>query len=283
MMHIVTDGAVDLPDGWRESFDIQVVPINIQFGNQTYIQFEDLSMDDFYNKIEETKTIPKTSQPSPHQFSQFYRKIAKPGETILSMHVTSKLSGTFASAVAAAEELKDRFKIIPFDSGGGSMGLGFMCRAARQMERTGKSVEEIVKFMETMRKKVQVVLTLDKLDYARMSGRVSAISAAVASVLNVKPVAILKDGLLNMTDKVRTRKASLERVIEIGRQYLGNQPVHLAVLHARDLVSGQRLLERAKDTFNVKSCEITGLSVALAVNLGPGTVGLVLYPEEGVS
>ena len=176
------------------------------------------------------------------------------------------------------EKLKERFKIIPFDTGGGSMGMGFMCRAARQMERAGKSVEEIVKFLESMRAKVQVILTLDKLDYARMSGRVSAISAAVASTLKVKPIAILKDGLLNMTDKVRTRKASLDRVIEIGRLYLEQQPVHLAVVHARDLVSGQQLLEKARKVFNVKSYEITDLSVALAVNLGPGTVGLVLYP-----
>ena len=278
MLHIVTDGAVDLPDGWIETYDIKVVPINIQFGNQTFIQYEDINTEDFYRKIEETRVIPKTAQPSPHQFSEFYQKIAKAGDTIISLHVTSKLSGTFSSAVAAAEELKERFKIIPLDSAGGSMGMGFMCRAARQMERAGESVEEIVRFLEDIKNKIQVILTLDKLDYARMSGRVSALTAAMSSVLKVKPIAILKDGILSMTDKVRTRKASLERVIEIGRQAFGNQPVHVAVLHARDLVSGQNLLEKAKKAFNVISFEITDLSVALAVNLGPGTVGLVLYP-----
>ena len=278
MLRIVTDGAVDLPDGWRESYGIEVVPINIQFGNQTFIQYDEIDTEGFYRKVEETHVIPKTSQPSPHQFSQFYQKIAQTGDTILSLHVTSKLSGTFASAVAAAEELKDRFHIIPIDTAGGSMGMGFMCRAARQMEQAGKSVDEIVKFLEGVKKKIQVILTLDKLDYARMSGRVSALSAAVASALKVKPIAILKDGLLNMTDKVRTRKASIDRVIEIGRQAFGDQPVHLAVLHARDMVSGQKLLEKAKNAFNVKSFELTELSIALAVNLGPGTVGLVLYP-----
>ena len=278
MLHIVTDGAVDLPDGWIETYDIKVVPINIQFGNQTFIQYEDINTEDFYRKIEETRIIPKTAQPSPHQFSEFYQKIANVGDTIISLHVTSKLSGTFSSAVAAAEELKERFKIIPLDSAGGSMGMGFMCRAARQMERAGENVEEIVRFLEDIKNKIQVILTLDKLDYARMSGRVSALTAAMSSVLKVKPIAILKDGILSMTDKVRTRKASLDRVIEIGRQAFGNQPVHVAVLHARDLVSGQNLLEKAKKAFNVKSFEITDLSVALAVNLGPGTVGLVLYP-----
>jgi DegV family protein with EDD domain len=158
------------------------------------------------------------------------------------------------------------------------MGMGFMCRAARQMERAGKSVDEIVKYLDGVKEKIQVILTLDKLDYARMSGRVGTLTAALSSVLKVKPIAILKDGLLSMTDKVRTRKASLERVIEIGRQVYGDKPVHMAVVHARDLVSGQNLLEKAKKVFNVKSFELTDLSIALAVNLGPGTVGLVLYP-----
>ena len=278
MLHIVTDGAADLPPGWEQEFNIHVIPINIQFGDKTYLQFVDMGFDDFYRKIEETKTIPKTSQPSPHQFSEFYQKIAKPGETILSLHVTSKLSGTYASAVIAAEELKDKYNIVPYDTAGGSMGIGFMCRAARQMDLAGKSVEEIIKHLDEVREKVQIILTLDKLDYARMSGRVGTLSAALASILNVKPIAVLKDGIVNMTDKVRTRKAALERVLEVGRQAFGGAPVHLAVVHARDLASGQALLEQAKKSFNVQSFELTDLSVALAINFGPGTVGLVLYP-----
>ena len=278
MLHIVTDGAADLPPSWEQEFDIQVIPINIQFGDKTYLQFVDMGFDDFYRKIEETKTIPKTSQPSPHQFSEFYQKIAKPGDTILSMHVTSKLSGTYASAVIAAGELKDKYNIVPYDTAGGSMGIGFMCRAARQMDRAGKSVEEIIQHLDKVREKVQIILTLDKLDYARMSGRVGTLSAALASILNVKPIAVLKDGVVNMTDKVRTRKAALDRVLEVGRQTFGGEPVHLAVVHARDLASGQALLEQAKKTFNVQSFELTDLSVALAINFGPGTVGLVLYP-----
>jgi len=278
MLHIVTDGAADLPPTWEKEYDIKVIPINIQFGDKTYLQFVDLDFESFYKMIEQTRTIPKTSQPSPHQFSEFYKKIASEGDTILSMHVTSKLSGTYASAVVAAQELKGKFNIYPFDSAGGSMGLGFMCQAARQMERSGKSVDEILKHLEAVREKVLIILTLDKLDYARMSGRVGTLSAALASMLNVKPIAVLKDGVVNMTDKVRTRKAALERVLDIGRQAYGDKPVQLAVVHARDLASGQALLEQAKKIFNYKSAELTDLSVALAINFGPGTVGLVLYP-----
>ena len=280
MLRIVTDGAADLPTEWEKEFDIDIIPINIHFGEKTYLQFVDLDFDGFYNMVSETKDFPKTSQPSPHQFVEYYKKIAQPGDTILSMHVTSKLSGTYASAVAAAEEVKDTFNVFTIDSAGGSMGLGFMCRAARQMERAGKSVEEIVHYIESISGKVQIILTLDTLDYARRSGRVGTLSAALASVLNVKPIAVLKDGVVDMVDKVRTRRGALDRVLQMGEDAFGDQPVYMAVVHARDTASGQSLLDEAKKCFNVKDAILTNLSVSLAINFGPGTVGLVLYPAE---
>ncbi len=280
MLRIVTDGAVDMPPEWEKEYDIQIIPINVQFGEKTYLQFVDLDFDGFYKLVDAGSTFPKTSQPSPHQFVEFYRKVAQPGDTILSIHVTSKLSGTYASAVAAAKEVQGTFNVVTLDTLNGSMGMGFMCRTARQMERVGKSVEEIVRYIESIRDRVQLILTLDTLEYARRSGRVGTLSAALASILNVKPIAQLQDGVVEMVDKVRTRKAAIERVLELGKQAYGDQPLYLAVVHARDLASGQALLEEAKGRFNVKDAVLTDLSISLAVNFGPGTVGLILYPAE---
>jgi len=280
MLKIVTDGAADMPAEWANEFGIDTIPINVQFGDKTYLQFVDLDFDGFYKLVEETKKIPKTSQPSPHQFAEFYKKIAQKGDTILSIHVTSKLSGTYASAVAAADDVKDLFKVVTVDSAGGSMGLGFMCRTARRLERAGKTVEQITDYIESIRDRVQLILTLDTLEYARMSGRVGAFSAALAAALNVKPIAKLENGTLNMVDKVRTRKAALQRVIEMGKGAFGSEPVQLAVVHARDPQSGQLLLEEARKQFNVVDTVLTDLSISLAANFGPGTLGLVLYPAE---
>jgi DegV family protein with EDD domain len=281
MLQIVTDGAVDIPSGWDKEFDIHVIPINVHFGEKTYIQNVDLDFDGFYKLVgDKTNPFPKTSQPSPHQFVEFYKKNFQPGETILSIHITSKLSGTYASAVAAAEELKGTYNVITFDSLGGSIGTAFMCRAARQMERAGKSVDEIVRYLESIRSKVFIILTLDTLEYARRSGRVGALSASLASVLNLKPIALLKDGLIETVDKVRTRKTALARVIALGKELVGDKPVHLGIVHARDIESGKSLMDEAQKHFNVKSAEMTDLSISLAINFGPGTVGLVLYPAE---
>ncbi len=280
MLRIVTDGAADMPPGWEKEYDIQMIPVNIQFGEKTYLQFVDLDNEGFYKLVDESKKIPKTAQPSPHQFVDFYKKVAQKGDTIISIHVTSKLSGTYASAVSAAEELKDTFKVFPIDSTVGSAGIGLMCREARKLERAGKSAEEIVKYLETVRSQVLVILTLDTLDYARMSGRVGTLQAALASALNVKPIAVLRDGVLNMAERVRTRKAALERVVAMAKEEFGDKPIYLAVVQARDPRSGEALLEQAKKQFNTEDAVMTELSISVAANLGPGTVGLVLYPAS---
>ena len=280
MLRIVTDGAADILPAWKTEYDIHVIPVNIMFGERSYLQGVDLDNEGFYKLVDEKKRIPKTSQPSPHQFIEFYRKIAQKGDTIISIHVTAKLSGTYASAVAAAEEVKNDFKVFPIDSASGSLGIGLMCREARRLARAGKTPEEIVRYIEDIKPNVRVILTLDTLEYAKMSGRVKTLQAALASVLNVKPIAVLRDGDLSMAERVRTRKASLDRVIEMAKEEYGDRPVYLAVVHARDPNSGKELLEDAKQHFNHKEAMLGELSISVAANLGPGTVGLVVYPTE---
>ena len=280
MLRIVTDGAADLPAEWLTEYEISVIPINIQFGEKTYLQGVDLDTEGFYKLVDETKKIPKTSQPSPHQFSEFYKNIAQPGEPILSIHVTSKLSGTYASAVAAGRELAGTYKVLPFDSASGSMAIGFMCRSARLLERAGKSLEQIIQHLEEMRASGRLVLALDTLKYAQMSGRVGTMQAALASVLNVKPIAKLQDGLINMIEKVRTRKGSLERLISLIKVEMGDRPLMMAILHARDPQAGRELLEQARTKFNITEIYLVDLSISLAANFGPGTVGIVAFPAE---
>ena len=121
MLKIVLDSAGDLPEGWQEEFSIDIIPINIIHNGKTYLQGIDMKYEDFYQLVENEGAIPSTSQPTPYQFTEFYRQIAKPGDKILSIHVTERLSGTMASAKSAAQELSGEYTIQPFDSASGTL------------------------------------------------------------------------------------------------------------------------------------------------------------------
>ena len=271
------DSAGEIPDEWRSEYDVHVIPVNIQFENKTYQQGVDLSNDDFYRLADSTGVIPKTSQPTPQQFIDFYHRIAQAGDTILSLHVTSKLSGTFNSAVLAAQELRDKLKIIPFDSGSGSAALGFMCKEIRQMDLAGVTLQAILARLEVIRQNVNVILTLDSLEYARRSGRVKALPAALAALIKIKPIIILKDGALDMKEKVRTRQRSLNRVLEIIHERVDDRLVNVAVVHSQSLQAAKQLLQKVHETLHVNEAILSELSIGVAANLGPGTIGIIAY------
>jgi DegV family protein with EDD domain len=276
------DSAGDVPESWLQAYDIQVIPVNIHFGEKTYLQGVDLSNKDFYRIVEENGIIPKTSQPSPQQFMDFYRSIATPEDTILSIHVTSKLSGTFDSAEIATRDLSGQYHIYPFDSASGSAAMGYMCKEARLMDRQGRSIQDILRRLDFIRQNINIALTLNTLEYARMSGRVKALQAALASLLNVKPIVALKDGVLDMADRVRTRGRAIDQVVEMIKQRVGSRLINAAVVHAEDHQAGLELMEKVKKEFNCNELIMTELAISVAANLGPGTVGLVAYPvEEG--
>ncbi|OGO12859.1 MAG: hypothetical protein A2Y53_07355 [Chloroflexi bacterium RBG_16_47_49] len=277
MLKIVMDSAGEIPEEWRTEYDVHVIPVNIHFENKMYQQGVDLSNDDFYRLADKTGVIPKTSQPTPQQFVEFYKRIAQASDTILSLHVTSKLSGTFNSAVLAAKELKNKINIIPYDSGSGSAAMGFMCKEARQLDKAGATIQAILARLDTIRKNVNVVLTLDTLEYARRSGRVKALPAALAALVKIKPVIILKDGALDMREKVRTRQRAINRVLDIIHQQVDDRLVNVAVVHSQSLDAAKQLMQKVNERFHVNEMILSELSIGIAANLGPGTIGIIAY------
>jgi len=280
MLHIVMDGAGDMPSEWRDLYNIDVVATPVHFDGKTYHPGVNLDFEGFYRLVDESGVIPKTSQPSPYEFTQRFRQIAKFGDTILAIIISSKLSGTYKSAIAAAKELAGELNIITFDTQAGSAAVGMMCREARLMERAGKSMQDILARLDQVRQNLTIVLTLDNLEYARMSGRVKALQASLVSLLNVKPIAELRDGVIVMADKVRTRSRALQRIVEMVYQRVGDQLVNAAVVHARDTETGKTMMEMVKKRLNCKDLIMTDLSLPVAANLGPGTVGVVAYPVK---
>ena len=285
MLKIVMDSAGDLPAEWISQYEIDVIPINVHMGNEVFLEDVDLTIGQFYSWVRETGKVPKTSQPSPQQYIDFYREIAQPGDVVLSIHLTSKLSGTYESALLAIRELEEEdFKVIPFDTLSGTGIQGYMCREAREMDRRGDSVDQILERLKQIREHTQVIFTVDSLGFAQKSGRVQMLESILASILKIKPIITLKEGTLAVADKVRTRKASLEFIIQEMSRRMGKILINAAIIHANDLATALEISEKIEGILNVKNLFIEELSVAIATHLGPGTVGIVAYPvEEGVS
>jgi DegV family protein with EDD domain len=280
MLKIVMDTAGDMPPEWQEKYQIDLIPINIIHDGKNYRQGLDLNYDDFYQMVETSNAIPSTSQPTPYQFTEFYRKIAKPGDTVLSVHVTEKLSGTMASAMQAAAELQNEIKIVPFDSASGTICMGMMVREARELDRRGSPLEAILTRLEEMRRRMELVFTVDTLKFASMSGRVKHLQAALASMLNVKPIIELKNGLIEMGEKVRSRSKSIDKLLEKMKQKFGDRRITIGVLHAHDPQSGMDLLNRVVRELNCAEAIFGEISISLAAHFGPGTLGLAAYPME---
>jgi DegV family protein with EDD domain len=269
-----------MPDDWAQLYQLDILPMPIQIGDKTYYQGEDISTEEFYALISEGDVYPKSAAPSPYRIKEFIEKIYDIGDSVLSLNVSGKMSSTISMVHYAAKELKEKIKVYPFDSQAGSAVLAFMAREARLRERAGETFEEIQSALESMREKVLVVLTLDSLEFAYRSGRVGALTVLLSSVLKIKPIVTLQERLLEVSDKVRTRKKSLESLVLKVKEKFGSAPIKVAIVHSQDFESASQLKEMVERTLNVAETVFTELSIAVAANLGPKTVGIVALPDN---
>jgi DegV family protein with EDD domain len=280
MVQIVTDSTADMPAEWKTRYGINVVPINLHLGNRSYLDGIDLDSDRFFQLIQQLREIPKTAAPTPEQFQELYRRIARAGEVILSIHASDRLSATFETCAAVARDLANEIRVIPFNSLGGSAAIGFMCREASELARKGASVEAIIQRLEKMRDQTAVWLTLDTLEFARMGGRVGALASALASALKLKPIIELQEGMLVMTGKVRTRARAIDQLLSKARERFADQAVNVAVMHVRAREVAEEVRRRVEATLNCRELFIGQINNTVTTHLGPGAVGIVAYPAD---
>jgi DegV family protein with EDD domain len=281
-MRIVIDEAGDIPADLAKKYDIRTVPINIMFGTEQYLSNVDIDHATFYEKTKhvDSNSFPKTSQPTPYQFLKCYQEILAEGEDeILSIVVSQKLSGTYSSAVQAATEMEGQGTFHIFDSMAGSAVQGFMAIEAARMIAADADLDAIWVKLKQMRDEMTVVLTIDSLEYAVKGGRVSSMKSIMASLLSIKPILRVVDGTFEETTRVRTRKRALATIVELVRQHVGDRPTRLAVIHADAMRDARRLQEMARKVLTATEEFLMELSIPVAVNLGPGALGIVAIPE----
>lgn len=281
---IVTDSSFHLPQAERVKHDITVVPLKAIFGTTVYRDEIDLTNEQFYQMLPNAESHPTTSQPSAGDFMQVYQPLLDAGREIVSIHLPSKLSGTYASACAAKTELETQLKkalpITIVDTPWLSMALGLLVVAAAQAAEAGQSREQVLATINALIPKLNLIFVLDTLEYLKRGGRIGGARAMLGTLLSVKPMLEVKHGLVEPLEQPRSRAKAISRLLEIMEERVGkNRPVHASVLHAVSPVDAAELEKELRKRFDLKEFYMTEIGAVIGVHTGPNAVGLAFYAD----
>lgn len=212
---IVTDSTADIPQNLAESLNIKVIPLSVHFGGRAYLDRIDISNEEFYSYIGTAKTLPTTSQPSPAQYLDVYRACKEEGaERVISMHISSEMSGTYQGAKLAAEMIKDEIPVEVIDSRTVTIGLGLQVVSLAQylQDHPDASWDDVLECVQAIIKKTRIYFLLDTLDNLQKGGRIDKASYLVGSILNIKPVLVVEDGFISAYEKIRGKR--IEKAVD---------------------------------------------------------------------
>jgi DegV family protein with EDD domain len=282
----VTDSTAHIPEDLVAKYDIRIADLTVQFGQQSFREHADLKAEDFFRRLKEARVLPTTSQPSPEAFVNIYRDLAKDHDSIIVDVLSTKLSGTINSARLALELVKDTgVPITIIDSVSAWMGTGLQVLAGAQAAAEGKSHEDCVAIMERIIPREQVMLVVDTLEYLQRGGRIGRGQAMVGTLLQVKPVLALREGVIQPVERVRTMRKAIERMVDIMADHVRDQPYTAVVGHALAESEGQQLRQTILQRMpQIRQMYFSPVSPVIAVHLGPGALGLVYYvepPDQG--
>lgn len=270
---IVTDSTADLPPELAESWGIAILPLHIVFGDTSYRDGLDITPDEIYARID--KESPTTSAPSPQEAIALFDGLRERGFThAIAVNISGALSRTVESVKLAASEVRGLATAV-VDSRVISMGMGFIVLELARLAAEGKtSFAALVERAKAMVPHSNIMCVLKTLEYFRRGGRIGAVAAAAASVLSLKPIISMKDGIFYSPMKVRGRRQSLDALIELAREAVEAGANRVAVLHADALEEARCLLEALKGLPNVAKPVLGKLGATLGVHGGPGTIGI---------
>jgi fatty acid kinase fatty acid binding subunit len=272
---VVTDSTADLSPDLVAEREITVVPLTVSLDGETYLDGVDITPAEFYARLESSGATATTSQPSAGRFAEVYEGLLANHAEVLSLHISSRLSGTFAAASQGAD-MVDGGRIKVVDTGQVSMPLALEVLAASGMAAEGDSLQTVLERLRPIQDAVRVYFMVGTLEYLRRGGRIGRASALVGSVLQVKPVLTITDGQVAPLERVRTQEKALSRVIELARQAEGR--VCALVGHAAAEEHARRIAE-ALDP-EAETLIVAPLGPVVGAHAGPGTVGVGCYPAD---
>jgi DegV family protein with EDD domain len=280
---IVTDSVASIPESIIKTLNIQWVPYFIHWGKETLLDLVTVDRDSFYKRLPTVKTLPKTASPGPGDYVKIYKALADQGRTdIISIHMTSKGSGAFQSANIArsmiADELPNlRIKVI--DTLNVSLCHGWMVIEAARAAMEGKSFTEVVEIVYRMVPMTHMIQTADTLKYLYLGGRIGRAKHLIGSIMNIKPLIGMQDGIIVPLGQVRSRQRAYNKMMEMVENAVGESgKIKIAYVHAAARDEALKLQDMFTRRLTIVEDLIAELSPALGVHTGPGTVGISYFP-----
>ena len=280
---IVTDSTAYIPDEILQGLPVFTIPLHVIWGDETYRDNVDITQKIFYERLGSSKIMPSTSQPSPQEFVELYENIAKEYDEILSIHISSQLSGTVDSAIQA-KNILSKLKIDVIDSKSTSMGLGFLVLTAARYVQAGENLQRCKELIESGRNRVRIFFILKTLEFLKRGGRIGSASALLGAALNLKPILMVEEGVIKPFAKVRTMQKALIRLTEILKENIeGKTPVHLAIIQAEaedDAIFLQNEIAKNLENEDIAELVTSGISPVIGTHAGPGAVGICFLTDK---
>ena len=278
-MKIVTDSTADLPQELVEAYDIEIVPLTVRLGDRAFRDYFDVSPVEFYQMLKEVEAFPTTSQPSVEEFARMYRKLGNE-ERILSIHISAELSATCQSASVAVQQLPD-WDVTVMDSRLTSAGLGLIVLEAAKAAKAGADAEDVVDLVEKLKSGIKVYFSVDRLDYLQKGGRIGKAQAFVGTMMKIKPLLALEDGLVVPVERIRGGSKFIRRITELVEEDArGGKAVKASFVWGEDEAQITRLIEQLSDSVHLEELYRRHIGTVITSHAGPTTFGVAYFCEE---
>ena len=275
---IVTDSTADLPPELVEELGVTIVPLQVIFGDEAYREGVDITTEEFYERLVKSRQLPTTSAPSVGDFQEVYERLLEEVDSIVSIHIGAKLSGTVQAAQTARQSLAKPERIEIVDSQAVSVAIGFATMEAVEAARAGAKLAEVKAAAESAVQRTHVRFMLDTLEYVRRGGRIGRARAYLGTLLRVKPILSFREGEVYPEERVRTRARGLERMIQWAVRH---QKVKRAVVaHSTTLDEAESIRERLAMAFPSVKVYLIRFGPVLGTHGGPGTIGVGIMEGE---
>jgi len=273
---LVCDSTADLQDVDLGELGVEMVPLNVHFGTELFRDYIDIAPSEFLTRLATTSVMPRTSQPSPAAFQAVYKSVAADHDAILVLTLSSKLSGTYQSAVLGAESANVSIPVRVVDSLSASIGLGLQVRRARSLIDAGLPIDEIVTTLEAERSQYHLIFFADTLEFLQRGGRIGKASQLVGSILKIKPLLTVVDGEVEPYERTRSRSRAIEGLIEYARQF--STIDQLAILHDGTTPEDVTTIEQGlADLIAESDVIVSQYGPIIATHVGPKALGLCVF------